>query len=358
MTEPGTRDPSLTRADPLGSMTALGRRPTVVCVTPVRNEGWTLDRFLRCAEQWADHIVIADQGSSDDTRAIAEQFTKTVVVSNDSQGYDEGQRHRVVLEAARAVPGPRAILAVDADEALSANVLDSPEWERALRSDPGTVLTAEWINYLPGGREVWIPKRALPMGFIDDDRSHSPGHFHVERIMVRHADTQLSLDPVKLLHFQYLDWWRMKSKQRRYQCAETLHNRRKRPIQFYRQYHRMDAVPRADVRPVDAPWIAGYEWAGIDVMGVQDQGYYPTDFEVLSMLLEHGTRRFRRLDIWDVDWEAVARASGEVDRIVDLSDPRTPPDRAVHRWLAMTQRRNPERWSTRFLQRALIPFGW
>ena len=38
-------------------------KPTVVCLTPVKNEAWILDRFLKCAGLWAEHIIIADQGA-------------------------------------------------------------------------------------------------------------------------------------------------------------------------------------------------------------------------------------------------------------------------------------------------------
>ena len=333
-------------------------RPTVVCVTPVRNEAWTLDRFLRCAERWADRIVIADQGSEDDTRAIAEASPKTVVVRNNGEGYDEAQYKRVLLDAARSIDGPRAIIAVDADEALSANIGNSLEWEQALRSPPGTVLTAEWINYLPGATNVWVPKTALPIGFIDDGRPHRSGRFHVDRVTVRPGDRCVSLDPVKLLHFQYLDWRRMKSKQRRYQCAEALSDPRKRPIQFYRQYHRMDAPPHSEVRPADPTWLAAYEQSGIDMTGVEPEATYWTDEEVLAMLIEHGPSHFRRLDVWDVDWPAVAKSTGKYYTGNELADPRTTFDKLVYRWLAETQRRGPDRPATRLLQRILIPLGW
>ena len=42
--------------------------PTVICVTPVKNEARILPRFLRCAATWADHILIADQIQA--TRAV------------------------------------------------------------------------------------------------------------------------------------------------------------------------------------------------------------------------------------------------------------------------------------------------
>src|SRR5262249_2382498 len=89
--------------------------PTTIVVTPVRKEAWILDRFLRCASLWADHIVVADQGSTDGSRAIAARHSKVTLVDNTAPGYDEGARQRLLLDAARAFPGPRVIFALDAD---------------------------------------------------------------------------------------------------------------------------------------------------------------------------------------------------------------------------------------------------
>lgn len=318
-----------------------------------------MERFLRAAERWADHIIIADQGSTDATRAIAERSSKTIVVSNDSHGYDEGERHRVILEAARSISGPRAIFAVDADEALSANVTDEPVWETALASPPGTVFTAEWINYLPAATSIWKPKSAIPFGFIDDGRSHNPGRFHVERVVVNSDDPKMSLDPIKLLHFQYLDWARMKSKQRRYQINETLHNPGKRATHLYRQYHRMDAVPKSQVQAADRKWLAGYEAAGVDMTTVVPQDWYWTDHEALELLQANGTDKFRRIDIWDVDWATLAEQDGQRgDQKSKLANPQSRLDQLVLGWLAKTQRRGPDRPATKLVDRLLRFVGW
>src|SRR4051812_45117660 len=119
----------------------MSSRPQVVCLTPVKDEAWILERFLAAASVWADHIVVADQGSTDGSRTIAARFEKVKLVENKSEGYDEGARQRLLLETARAVvPGPRVLIALDADEALTAGATASPEWRRILESAPGTVL--------------------------------------------------------------------------------------------------------------------------------------------------------------------------------------------------------------------------
>ena len=42
-------------------------RAKVICMTPVKNEEWIMERFLAAASLWADCIIVADQHSQDRT---------------------------------------------------------------------------------------------------------------------------------------------------------------------------------------------------------------------------------------------------------------------------------------------------
>ncbi len=115
---------------------------------------------------------------------------------------------------------------------------------------------------------------------------------------------------VKVLHLQFTDWRRMKSKQRWYQCWEALNHANKRPVQIYRQYHRMDAFPGSEIHPLDPAWLNRYRAWGIDLTPEHQQPAAVVGQEVLEWILEHGSERFRKLDIWDVPWEEIARRAG------------------------------------------------
>ena len=60
------------------------------------------------------------------------------------------------------------LLALDADEALSANCLESKEWKQIADAEPGTILRFRWVNILPGFKEAWIPPKYNAFGFVDD----------------------------------------------------------------------------------------------------------------------------------------------------------------------------------------------
>ena len=108
--------------------------PTLICMTPVKNEAWILDRFLQCASTWAEHIIVADQQSTDGTREIAESYDTVTLIENDTPAYDEAGRQQLLIDAAREIPvdGKRILIALDADEFLTANWMSHPEWQRSL----------------------------------------------------------------------------------------------------------------------------------------------------------------------------------------------------------------------------------
>src|SRR3954470_6821294 len=94
-------------------------RPTIIMLVPVRNEAWILKQFLECASLWADHIIVADQSSEDNSRELAAAFPKVTVIDNPYLEYSEVDRQRLLIAESRRFPLPRILMAIDADEFLS-----------------------------------------------------------------------------------------------------------------------------------------------------------------------------------------------------------------------------------------------
>ncbi|MFZ0503142.1 MAG: glycosyltransferase family 2 protein, partial [Chthoniobacterales bacterium] len=63
-------------------------KPLVICLTPIKDEAWILERFLKCASTWADHIIIADQQSKDGSKEIARRFPKVTLIENNSESFN------------------------------------------------------------------------------------------------------------------------------------------------------------------------------------------------------------------------------------------------------------------------------
>ena len=332
--------------------------PTRVCLTPTRNEAWIIDRFVRAAAEWADEIILADQQSDDGTAESASRTcSKVRIIPNDCPAYDEVGRQRLLLRTAReTTAGPRVLLALDADEAVSANFRDSEQWRRAAGAEPGTVLRFRWANVLPGFETCWIPPDPIAFGFVDDGRGdHDGSTIHSRRLPWPAGAPVIDVEDVVVLHFQYVAWDRMRSKQRWYQAWERLNFPKKRPVQIFRQYNHMLGWPGDQMHPVRPEWLAGYDEAGIDFRSLAGESAFWWDREVLEMFAARGWAPFRKLDIWDADWTKLAAAQ-EDDRRVPL-DPRSAFDRAVHRFLRLTQSRQ-STWAVRGVQQLIRLFGW
>jgi hypothetical protein len=327
-----------------------------ICLTPTRNESWIISKFLAAAKTWADHVIIADQGSTDGTLQIAQNTSGIHAIINDSPVYDEVHRQRLLLGRARSFPEAKVLIALDADEALSANCISSNDWERIAEAAPGTVLRFRWVNLLPGFREAWIPREPVAFGLIDDGASHSGKRIHNPRLPWRPDAPVLDLEDIVVLHFQYVVWERMASKQRWYQAWEFTKHQKAGPLDIFRLYNHMHGGwNKKDIHPVRSDWLTGLKEAGADFSALECEPVTWWDQEVASMLCEHGPDYFRRIAIWEKDWNRFAKqhALGRVD----LSDPRSIWEKWVHLMLRSTQHRRTQ-LHVRILERFLRATGW
>jgi len=331
--------------------------PSVICLTPVKNEAWILHRFLQCTSLWADHIIIADQQSTDGSREIARSYSKVILVDNLSPTFNEPERQKILLEAARSIPEPRLLIALDADEILTANFVDSPEWNTVLQASIGTVIRFQRANVLPDMYSYWSPAKDFDWGYMDDGSEHIGKKIHSPRIPTPAQAPTLTLRQIKVLHYQYTSWERMKSKHRWYQCWERLNQPSRRAIDIYRQYHHMDDASQNKINPLPREWLSGYEQQGIDMTSIYCEERFWWDRKILDLLSKHDPKTFKREAIWDINWSALSQKINPDDMQVNYHDPRSCLDKYVHRWLKKTQPIR-SRKDVRFIEKILALFGW
>ena len=315
----------------------------MICLTPVRNESWVLDLFLRCASLWADHIIIADQGSTDGSCEIARRHPKVRLIENPSADFNEPERQALLIEEARRIPGPRFLVALDADEILSANTLTSDEWDHALKMPPGSVIGFPRIDLYHSPEQYFFSSVEdahfwAPLGYVDDEAEHVGAQIHSFRVPMPDNSPRLNLKDVFFLHYQFCDLSRAASKHRWYRCFERVHFPEKSPGKIHRIYDWMERIG-TPIRPSLSEWFAAYQAHGIDTGLVGRSELFWWDWEVLRLFAEHGPEFFRGIDIWSVNWEAMRRRGLElgIERLPDypIQDPR----RLQHRLGMMLLRR-------------------
>ena len=330
----------------------------IICLTPIKNEAWILDRFLKCASLWADHIIIADQGSTDNSREIALCYPKVTLVENPSSSFNEPERQKILLDAARKIPGFHLLISLDADECLTSNFRSSTEWQTVLNAVSGTIICFHRVNLLPNMKSYWLEGKDglnFPFGFVDDGSKYVGDKIHSKRVPTPVNAPMIYLRDIKVLHYQFTHWERMQSKHRWYQCWERINRSSRKSIEIYRQYHHMDALQN-QVQPLPESWLSEYVAEGIDMTSIRRESIFWWDREILDWLSKYGTKTFKHEAIWDVDWSKLASAVGSCSE-TSYADPRNRFDKFIHRWLKKSQPRTTQ-LSVRFIERVLSLLGW
>ena len=286
-------------------------RPRIIVLVPVRNEAWVLRTFLECTSLWADHIIVADQSSTDASADIAAAFPKVTVIENPSPDFNEVERQRLLIEAARRFPTPRVLVAIDADEIVSANILTSADWEAAVHQPPGTVLGFAKVELFGSTKEYFLhsvedKNSFIPFGFVDDGTTHKGEIIHTCRIPERVDSPRFNLKDVVVLHLTRFNKLRAESKDRWYRCFERISNPEKNILTIHRLYDFFERLKdQFNIRKTRPDWFSNYNKSGIDLTFSDTETIFWWDWEILRFFKQHGTAPFRHLDIWDVDWEAL-----------------------------------------------------
>jgi glycosyltransferase involved in cell wall biosynthesis len=279
--------------------------PKIVVITPVKNEAWILDRFLAVTSQFADHIIVADQNSTDGSPDICRKYPKVDLILNDSPDYDEASRQLLLIQRSReVVSGQRILLALDADEVLAANAMETLSWQSMLSAKPGTVLFFEKPDLYITPYQCIRYDNPWPIGYVDDGAEHKPKAIHSIRVPLPDYARKLHLDEVKVLHYALSQQTRQASKMRLYSVIENVKGitsfalYRRRAYSASKNWVRQG---RLETCPIE--WFQKWEDVGIDMCSLQQDTYYWQDFEVLKYFKKYGVKRFWLDDIWDFDWE-------------------------------------------------------
>lgn len=284
----------------------------IICLTPVLNEEWIIERFLKCASLWADIIIISDQGSTDSTVEIAKTFPKVRLIRNDNGAdFDEQNMRSPLFREARKIAGKRILISLDADEFFTPN-FDSPEWSTIRNSKEGTRFEFSWLNVLPGFETCFSSVNNI-CGFVDDGSIYDVGLIHVPRQPQSDNANVLRLNDISILHMQFIDWERMERKQLWYQMFERIHNPQKSKIQLYRIYNYTNPPLEVDgvkCHPIEDNWISGYLSLGIDITSVLKQSEYIWDEKIIRYLNEYGVEFFKYINIDISHWTKLANQAG------------------------------------------------
>lgn len=278
-----------------------------IAVMPVKNEEWILEYTLECASLFFDHIIVADQNSTDRTPEICNRFPKVIYIKNELKEYDEGKRRQLLLDEARKFEGCNFIANIAADEVFTANIIDEKVFNELVDSKmPGTAFSFQWVQLWKSpelyrdDKSVWS-NLYRPFAFIDDRKTnYKPGFAHLSIVPEDFVEKAIKIDHIKVLHYQFLEFERMLMKQRWARLLEfekyTQPNFLKSIILNNKYYITKDEH-NINLSKISPSWIAPYPtYCSVKTT----QSWH--EETCLKFIDKFGTDNLRWLDIWDHKW--------------------------------------------------------
>ena len=311
-------------------------KPKLICLTPVRNEAWILDAFLTATSLWADHIIVADQHSTDGSREIYKKYPKVIVVDNNDADLHETNRQRLMFAEARKIPGDKVFIALDADEIFTANYSETNDWKKIINAKAGDVFQFHWAELDKTMTKYQIPDMWYQWAIFDDGTNpRKEGKIHIARVpwVQNSLPNEIFVKDFQVMHLQYLNQTRMQSKEKYYQCFLLL-NESKSPVSANRGVR--DVGLSTAATPISDYFFDNYKQQNIDIFKLIDfsKTYCWQDERVLEYFDKKGTEFFRKLDIWDKEWLIqLSEIAGK-----EIKDPRKWTDKLLHFYLRKTQK--------------------
>ncbi len=284
---------------------------SIVVLTPVKNEEWVMDKFLRITSLFADYILVADQFSNDSTVSIINSHPKAVYIKNENSEYDEEFRQRLLISKARElITGKRLLLALDADELITADSIESAEWNKISKLPAGTRLYFKKPDLLPDGKTYVDYPDYFLLGYIDDGATHAGTKFHSPRLPA--SDKKYESETIQFLHLALIRDLEYNARQRLYAVLENINQ--SSSLRFrYRKYARKMLALRYKglVKPLPEQWVGTFRESGIEITKFPSSENNIYNSRIIEMFNEYGTRKFWFDDIWYVDYIEISRITGK-----------------------------------------------
>lgn len=305
-----------------------------ICITPTKNEAWILPYFLELNSHWADQFIVVDQNSDDGSVEILRNHPKVNLIENKRTDYDEAYRSELLWGAVRKInANKRIVIALDADEFIPPALTQTLEWNSFKEMAPGTNIYMKWMQIMPGLKTYYHFGDIKPFGYVDDGKEIAGKKIHSARVPLNAGVKPYYCSEVLNLHLGDVPVIRNYKKHSWYLMWEFI-NKKASPLDLNINYRKSVKPSNKAVKPVEEEWIP----AGVfpETLDIKVDALTWWDTEILNWMKTYGENRFRRIDIWNFNWNLIGLKSGYGKKIVD---PRSPLDRLVISYIAFVKYR-------------------
>lgn len=290
---------------------------------PIKDEDWILDYTLSVFETFADHIIVADQNSSDDSLKICAKHPKVKVIKNEAIGHSNEVRWKL-LEEARKIDGENLIFCLDADEIISQDTVEHIK-KKCAEYGKGTCFSLFWIQTWKNIQTqridtVW-GKNIKPVAFFDDRKMDYAREYvindHTSRIPTLGIRQQIETEYV-FIHLHFAAWNRSIMKQAWYRCSELIAKPDQEKYINYK-YSNGDDTTKVLTTPMNPEWIKGITLPNESIFETED---LLRKRQIFIWFQTYGILFFEGLNIWHINEfrEYFIKETGRSPRVRNYSN--------------------------------------
>lgn len=279
--------------------------PPLIAIIPVRNENWILSKNIQTLLQFCDYIILSiDPNDSEFNETTFDQRVIPVYSPSNELSSSQPNRRQYALEKARCLAEQPILIAVDADEIFSCQVLE------ILRSSLQS--TAPGSGYCVNFRELWFSphlfrndlksnwsNRLMPCIWRDDGSNYPIGNRHEARIPT--SITNISKLDLDLLHFARVPYIRYWSRIRYYILHEVC-ALKKNPWKTNFFYSITYDISTMSLSPIPDDWYNHWISSNPDFLDFSDSSNNWFIEESLRYISDLPVSTLIQCDVWDYDW--------------------------------------------------------
>lgn len=271
----------------------------IITLVPAKNESWILNFSLKNFSIFSDTIIVLDDGSTDNTKEISENFNNVKVIQFDASQekfLNMSNRRNALLAEGRKLGGTHFIF-LDADEIIS-SPLSNNLYEYVKNMQLGETIYMPWVlTFFDENRNIIcdISMRDNYKDFIFCDNGESM--FEDKSLSEDRTPnnqkhiTKITFETGCVYHLQELALERNKLKQIRYRCNELIEGKRSaRRINATYDFTKTQKAKK----PIQL--IDEFVLGNAGEIKVKDETYFSI---LLKTLKTKELSFFEPLDIWD-----------------------------------------------------------
>lgn len=243
----------------------------LIGLVPVKNEQDQIKQCLYALSHFVDEIVVLDDASTDRTVEVIEEIKDEVkvgkIIKKTEWFRDEPGDKNKLLQAGRELGGTHFIL-LDADEALTSNLLDSDFLRKAIFNlKKGDRMYLTWIQFWRSPKmyrfddSIWT-NQIGDFIFCDDGvASYSSEFIHTSRSPnnLKGKVYKLSGYNFGVMHFQFVNWDNLLLKQEWYRCLEKIRIPEKKVSEINQRYQHACSENNLNRKQAPSDWFNRYK---------------------------------------------------------------------------------------------------